>query len=213
LPTFAPLHNANIDVAAINIAHEDLSPYKLLVIPGAYLMDQASADNIRHYISNGGTAIMTAFSATVNENNRWFDTPLPGRLSDVFGLRTSEFYRPETPLSGKIGDTEFKTSITFYGVLEPATAEVLGRFSNVEGTPPVATLNSFGKGKAIYIATPAQASVMELIYHCLCSELGIEPGPKTPEGVYARVVNGRTLYVNTTGNPRMLLLTARGPVY
>ncbi len=28
--------------------------------------------------------------------------------------------------------------------------------------------------------------------------LGIQPGPKTPEGVYARVVDGRTLYVNTT---------------
>ncbi len=28
--------------------------------------------------------------------------------------------------------------------------------------------------------------------------VGIEPGPQTPEGVYARVVEGRTLYVNTT---------------
>jgi beta-galactosidase len=27
---------------------------------------------------------------------------------------------------------------------------------------------------------------------------GIEPGPRTPDGVYARVVDGRTLYVNTT---------------
>jgi beta-galactosidase len=199
---FAPIYNDNIDVAVINIAHEDLSRYKLVVVPGAYLMDQASADNIRRYVSNGGTVIMTAFSAKVNENNQWFDTPLPGRLTDVFGLRTNEFYRPWTPLSGKIGDTEFKTSINFYEVLEPSTAEVLGRFSNVDGTPPVATINSFGKGKAIYIATPAQSSVMEPIYHSLYSELGIEPGPKTPEGVYARVVNGRTLYVNTTGESK-----------
>ena len=28
------------------------------------------------------------------------------------------------------------------------------------------------------------------------------PGPKTPDGVYARVVDGRTLYVNTTGEAR-----------
>ena len=26
--------------------------------------------------------------------NQWFDTPMPGRLSDVFGIRTEEFYRP-----------------------------------------------------------------------------------------------------------------------
>ena len=35
---------------------------------------------------------MTAYSAKVDENNQWYDTPLPGRLTDVFGLRTNEFY-------------------------------------------------------------------------------------------------------------------------
>jgi beta-galactosidase len=33
---------------------------------------------------------------------------------------------------------------------------------------------------------------------------GIQPGPKTPEGVYARVVDGRTLYVNTTGEEKRI---------
>ena len=32
--------------------------------------------------------------------------------------------------------------------------------------------------------------------------LGIQPGPKTPDGVYARVIEGRTLYVNSTGEPK-----------
>jgi beta-galactosidase len=36
---------------------------------------------------------------------------------------------------------------------------------------------------------------------------GIEPGPKTPEGVYARVVDGRTLYVNTTGEEKRIPIT------
>jgi len=68
-----------------------------VVVPADYLMDSASADAIRNYVGNGGTAIMTALSAKVDENNQWFDTPLPGRLSDVFGIRTEEFYRPGTP--------------------------------------------------------------------------------------------------------------------
>ncbi len=33
---------------------------------------------------------------------------------------------------------------------------------------------------------------------------GIQPGPKTPEGVYARVVDGRTLFVNTTGEEKRI---------
>jgi beta-galactosidase len=40
------------------------------------------------------------------------------------------------------------------------------------------------------------------LYRQLYESLGIAPGPKTPDGVYARVVDGRTLYVNTTGEPK-----------
>jgi hypothetical protein len=35
---------------------------------------------------------MAAFSAKVDEHGQWFDSPLPGRLSDVFGLKTNAFY-------------------------------------------------------------------------------------------------------------------------
>jgi beta-galactosidase len=75
---------------------------------------------------------------------------------------------------------------------------VVARFSNVEGAPPVITVNSFGKGKAIYVATPAQPSIMQPLYRGLYAELGIQPGPRTPDGVFARAVEGRVLYVNTT---------------
>jgi beta-galactosidase len=203
---FAPIYNDNIDVAVINIGHEDLSHYKLVVVPGDYLMDQASADNIRNYVKNGGTVIMTAFSAKVDEHNQWFNTPLPGRLSDVFGMRTNEFYRSYGPLIGKLGDTDIKSTINFYEVLEPSTAQVLGRFTNVDGNPPIATLNHFGKGQAIYVATPAQPSVMQPLYRSLYASLHIQPGTKTPEGVYARTVNGRTLYVNASYAPKDVVI-------
>jgi len=36
---------------------------------------------------------------------------------------------------------------------------------------------------------------------------GIQPGPKTPEGVYARVVDGRTFYVNTTEQEKSIPIT------
>jgi beta-galactosidase len=43
---------------------------------------------------------------------------------------------------------------------------------------------------------------MRPLYRHLYASLGLEPGPKTPEGVAARVVNGRTLYINTTGDAK-----------
>jgi beta-galactosidase len=198
---FAPLYKDNIDAAVISIAHEDLSRYKLLVIPGEYLMDKLATDAVRNYVSAGGTVVMTASSDKANENNQWYDTSLPGRLTDVFGLKTHAFYRNPEPLTGAIGGVGFKTAIHFYEVLEPSTAQVLARFSNIEGAPPAVTANRFGKGRAIYVATLAQPSVLQPLYRQLYRELGIKRGPVTPEGVYARVVDGRTLYVNTNRTP------------
>jgi beta-galactosidase len=198
---FDPFFNDNIDTAIIHLAHEDLSRYKLIVIAGEYLLDKTSSDAVRNYVSGGGTVVMTALSAKVTENNQWFNTSLPGNLTDVFGVKTHAFDKNLDTLTGTIDGVEFKTSINVYELLEPSSAEVLARFSNVEGSPPVVTVNRFGKGKAIYVATPAQPSVLQPLYRYLYLELGIKRGPVTPEGVYARVVNGRTLYVNTNRKP------------
>lgn len=198
---FEPLFKDNIDVAVINIAHEDLSRYSLVVVPGLYLLDRSGADALRQFVANGGTVIMTAYSAKVNENNQWNDSSLPGRLTDVFGMRTNEFYNADE-LQTKIGDEEIKGEIGFYELLEPLSATVMARFTNVDGTPPSITVNRFGKGRAIYVGTPAQTQIMRPLYRSLYASLGVEIGPNTPEGVYARAVEGRVLYVNTTGQAR-----------
>lgn len=198
---YEPLFKDNIDVSVIHIGHEDLSRYKLVIVPGMYLLDAASTANLRKFVAEGGTVIMTAQSAKVNDHNQWHDTPLPGGLTDVFGLRTNAFYNAGS-LQTTIGGEEVKADLGIFEVLEPSTAEVLARFKNVDGQTPAITINKFGKGRAIYVATPAQPQVMRPLYRQLYASLGLEPGPKTPEGVYARVVDGRVLYVNTTGDAK-----------
>jgi beta-galactosidase len=65
-------------------------------------------------------------------------------------------------------------------------------------------VNSYGKGRAIYVAVPSQMPVLAPLVRSLYSELGIEKGPDTPAGVYARGQNGKTLYVNTTGEEKTI---------
>jgi beta-galactosidase len=198
-----PFFEDNIDVAIINIGHSTLD-YKLLVVPADYVMDSASADAIRNYVRNGGTVIMTAMSAKVDENNQWFDTPQPGRLSDVFGIRTEEFYRTSTPPEFTLNGKTEKASIGFYEVLEPKTAKAMALFTNTPEKSPAITVNDYGKGRAIYLAVPAQMAALAPLVRSLYPALAIEKGPETPSGVYARIVAGRTLYVNTTGEEKAI---------
>ncbi|MFZ0302649.1 MAG: beta-galactosidase [Terracidiphilus sp.] len=206
---FEPLLRSNIDTAIINIGHDSLAPYKLVVVPADYLMDAASAKAIREYVSDGGTVLMTAFSAKVDEHGQWFDTPLPGRLSDVFGLKTNAFYQVKSALKFDLDGESVDTGVHFYEALEPSTATVLSRFTNTADHSPAVTVNNFGKGRAIYLATESKASAIGPLLKHLYKTAGIQPGPQTPEGVYARVVDGRTLYVNTTQQEQRIPITGK----
>jgi len=194
---FKPLFEDNIDAAVIDVGHDPIDRYKLVILPSAYLMDKETADAVRRYVANGGTVVMTGYSAKVDETGKWFETPLPGRLTDVFGIRTNEFYRSEVPLEVRFAGHDLTGSDAYYEVLEPSTAKPLATFANTPKQSPAITINRYGKGRAIYVATAVQEAFFEPLIRSLYVELGIERGPQTPKGVTARVVKGRTLYVNT----------------
>jgi beta-galactosidase len=208
---FEPFFRANIDTAIINVGHASLSPYKLVIVPADYVMDAASAKALRDYVSSGGTVLMTAFSAKVDEHGQWFNTPLPGSLSDVFGLKTNAFY-DAAALSFQLDNQKIETQVHHYEVLEPSMATVVARFTNTADHTPAITINKYGKGNAIYLAMESNPAVIGSLLNYLYTVAGIQPGPKTPDGVFARVVDGRTLYVNTTGDEKKIpiLSTKKG---
>jgi beta-galactosidase len=206
---FAPLFRANLDVAIVNVGNHDLSRYKLVIVPADYVMDAASAKAVRDYVSGGGTVLMTALSAKVDEHAQWFETPLPGRLSDVFGLKTNEFYEVESPLTFELDGESVASGAGWYEVLELSTATVLSRFSDTLDHSPAVTVNKFGNGNAIYLATESKASAIAPVLNFIYKMVGIQNGPKTPDGVYARVVDGRTLYVNTTQREQRIPIEGR----
>jgi len=195
---FEPLYRDNIDAAVIDIGHDAIDAYKLVVLSSAYVMDKQTSAAIRKYVAGGGTVIMTGYSAKVDETGKWFETPLPGGLTDVFGVRTNAFYRSKVPLAVSLGSHALTGTDDYYEVLEPSSAKTLASFTNTAERSPAITVNRFGKGRAIYLATAPQSAFLGPLIRSLYGELGIDRGPVTPEGVVARNVEGRTLYVNTT---------------
>ncbi len=163
--------------------------YKLLIIPGVAVMDPLTAKKIRDYIYNGGTAIMTSYSAIVDTTNQVFSSTRPGLLSDVFGIRLGSY--EETEYMNDVSRISYKgrqVRVNYkgknielesprYDVIEAQGAEVLGKITSLDNDYPVITSNKFGKGRAIYIGLPSRNEVLNPIVDDLISELSIKKGP------------------------------------
>jgi len=218
---FNQFFNRNMDVRMLDISRSDLK-YKLLIIPGVTVMDPKTAKKIRDYIYNGGTAIMTSYSAVVDTTNKVFASTRPGLLNDVFGIRIGSYEEIEN--MNEISRISYKgkqVRVTYKGkniesksprfdVIEPKGAEVIGNITSLDKDYPVITSNKYGKGRAIYIGLPARGEVLSPLLDDLISELSIKKGPKVPDDVMARQIDkNHLLYLNVSGEPKKIELTGR----
>ncbi|MDF2937721.1 MAG: hypothetical protein K0Q90_3094 [Paenibacillaceae bacterium] len=216
--TFKLLFDANVDCNVVSLRSLKQS-YRLLLVPGHCLMDPEAAAALEAYVAGGGTVVMTAYSAKVDEHNRAFDCPLPGRLSHVFGIRTAEYERAYTHVAD-VNEGGFEKSdprvargmpgvhfqgkrwsadIPYFEHVQLRGAAAAAVFDGrAEGLPAI-TAHAYGRGMAYYTAFPAEGTVLDQLLRQLCKELEIPAGPVTPEGVAARRLDeGRAVYVNLT---------------
>jgi beta-galactosidase len=94
-----------MDARMLDISRSDLS-YELLIIPGVTVMAPITAGKIRDFVNNGGTAIMTSYSAVVDTTNKVFASTHSGLLSDVFGIRVGSY--EETKNMNEISRISYK---------------------------------------------------------------------------------------------------------
>jgi len=218
---FNVFNKRNLATRVVDLTQSRL-PYKLLVIPGVAVMDEVSADKIREFVKNGGTVVMTSYSAMLDEHNQVFSTTLPGRLSDVFGIRVSGFEEPEnmnelsrtglrgTQLCVNYGGRDINCQSPRFDVIEPKDAEVLGRIVSLDRDYPVVTTHRFGAGTAIYIGLPAREELLDPVIGETIKGLAIPAGPEVPSGVMARQINPtHILYLNMDGSSKHIDLKGR----
>ena len=211
---FNQFFSRNMDVRMLDISRSDLD-YKLLIIPGVTVMDPITAGKIRDYVNQGGTALMTSYSALVDSTNKVFARTHPGLLDDVFGIRIGSFEEIENmneisriSYEGKQVRMVYKgkhieTESPRFDVMEPEGAEVIGNITSLDKDYPVITSNKYGRGKAIYIGLPARGEVLSHILNDLISELSIKKGPEAPDSVMARQIDkNHILYLNISGEPK-----------
>ncbi len=180
----------------------DLSGYQIVAAPMLYLTDEETVENLTSFVENGGTLCGTYMLGTVDGTDLcWLGGIPAGKLKDVFGITAEEIdtlypvERQHAQLFGKEHEL-----VDYCEVIHPSSAQVLASYTDgyYAGTPAV-TINSYGKGQAVYIACRDTGSMKDDLFDHLLGNIGLAGNladSSLPHGVTAHSrTNGETSYL------------------
>ncbi|MBL6763661.1 MAG: beta-galactosidase [Verrucomicrobiae bacterium] len=186
---YKALHGKNI---LTDFAHpgEDLSRYRLVVIPSLHALSGEEADSIKEYVRNGGTVVGTFNTGLVNEAHIAPINGIPFELTDLFGLEVMEF-DPMPPgtenhltFKGNFPTTALHPAHTWCDIIEPLECEVLGTYAlDFYAGRPAMTMNEYGEGRAIYIGTMSHPAFYTDLVTWLRNIAGLAPLLRVPEQI------------------------------
>ncbi len=169
----------------------DFSKYKLIIAPMLYSVSEELIDKIESYVAAGGTFVTTYISGMVDKNDLCYLGGFPaGKLKDVFGLWNEEIdsLYPQDSNTVEYQGKEYK-AIDYCELVHSRGAEVLGRYKEdfYAGMPAVLE-NSYGKGKAYYIAFRDTGDFLTDLYESITKNAGLRSCFKgtLAEGVVSR---------------------------
>lgn len=179
-------HNISVDVIS---EKDSLASYKLVIIPAIYVLTEQTTTHLEKFAAEGGTVVFTVRTGVKDEFNAVVDMKLPGLVSKMCGIELDETISMPTEQGNQIQFNLPELSAAFptfalADVLEPQGAQVIARHvHDFYAGKPAATLNQFGKGKAIYLGALGDGAYYEAIARWLSNQVGIQPQLKTPAGV------------------------------
>ncbi|MGY3340129.1 beta-galactosidase [Streptomyces filamentosus] len=187
----------------VDFAHPeaDLSAYPLVVVPALYLMTEAAGQNLREYVENGGTLVVSYFSGIVDEHDAVHPGAYPGALRDVLGLTVDEW----SPLLDhqRVGITgpggAALTGDVWTEFVRPRGAETVWTYADgpAAGGPAV-TRHRLGRGTAWYVSTRLDAASLDAIVAAASEDAGVPDRaalPRDVEVVRRAGADGRHLFV------------------
>lgn len=173
----------------------DLSGYRLLIMPMAYLLEEADAERIASFVEGGGTAVASWLTGIVDGNNRCHLGGWPGAgLRDVFGMWVEEWDQlynddEQSAVPAGQGADLLPRRYPLTGLcdqIHAAGADVLATYGHqFYAGSPVITRNRLGRGQAIYVGANGGVDLWRDLLGGLLREQSIEPPipAELPEGV------------------------------
>ena len=176
--------HAGIDVVR---ADADLSRYKAVLAPLQYVLSEKQAANIRNFVEGGGLFVTSFRLGVKDESSQIVRTALPGLLRDVMGVTVKDYVpiywekigvKFSSPLAGPDGECALWADL-----LQPASASVLATYTGPYEGEAAITINSFGKGKAVYVGADLDPGSLARVLGALVETAGIKSTFDVPRGV------------------------------
>jgi len=194
---YRPFWSRGVPVDVINM-DGDFAGYKLLIAPMLYMLRPGVAERIEKFVERGGVFVATYWSGIVNESDLCFLGGFPGPLRKVLGIWSEEIdalYEGEKNVvvliaKNGLGLTGRYQARELCDLIHIETAQVLAKYgADFYKGRPALTVNSFGKGRAYYIASRNDDRFHEGFYGALIRQFGLKPvlNAKLPEGVTAQL--------------------------
>lgn len=201
LSNYRAFWEQSIPCAVID-SDQPLDKYRVVVAPMLYMLKPGVAARLSEFVAAGGTLVTTYLSGLVNESDLAFLRDRDWPLESLLGIFTEEidplFPDEKVVLSADLGQgVRTYEANRFCDLIETRGAEVLGEYqSEFYAGRPFLTRNSFGEGKAWYVAARTDQAFLNDLHRHIATELNLERDieGEMPEKVMA-VRRGDRLFI------------------
>ncbi len=174
---YRPLLHAHHAVDLV-CADSDLSRYRLVVVPNAYLVGDRFTRALEEFVTGGGIVVCSFFSGVVDENNQVRQPAYPGAFRTLIGAYIDEYWpaRPGEEFAVAFADGTTCAADWWQESIHPQTASVLASFAggDLAGRPAVLA-NKLGAGRVIYAGTRLDRAGLAATLLGAATAAGIRP--------------------------------------
>jgi len=209
---YRALYRLNAGVDFVFPDSQNLSEYRVLVVPPLYVASDQLLLRLAAYVNKGGHLVLAFKSGFTNEYStvRW--TRMPGPLREAAGFSYQEFstLKRPLPLRGDPFQAGDQNRVSIWAeMIVPETAKVLASYDHpFFGKYAAITRNQFGKGTLTYEGTLLSDDLQQKVLFQVLGLAGLSgPDQKLPPTV--RVKHGTSnagarlhFYLNYSGQPQ-----------
>jgi len=179
------LHRLGVGADVVS-TEADLSPYKLVIAPPLYLLDDALAARLDRYVAEGGHLVASARTGVKDGNNCAREETLPGPLARTLGIAVEDYDaigQGGTNVVALADGARFKVSL-WCDLLRLEGAKQVARYMRdfYEGVPAI-SVHNHGKGRAWYVGTVPEERFFRHFLRGIVEGLRLRMVPDLPKGV------------------------------